>query len=74
MTEDAAELLLRHVEDGLSIELQKFVAGLEFRHMIAGGMAVVWATQLALVAAVNPVANYIAHPLGQLAAVLDGQA
>ena len=72
--ENAAELFLSHREDVVAGERQQFGLGLELGRGVAGGLTVVRAALLALVAAVNAVAYHACHPLGQVALVLDGEA
>ncbi len=72
--ENAAELFLSHREDVVAGERQQFGLGLELGRGVAGGLTVVRAALLALVAAKDAVSYHALYPLWQVASVLDGEA
>ena len=72
--EHRAELLLSHLKNVVKCERQQFGFRLELGRGVAHSLEVVGTALLTLVAAVHMISYNLAHPLGQLALVLDGKA
>lgn len=75
VAEGGGELLLRHAEHLLGGEVEHALSGLKFGVRCGGGVAIVGASDLTLVAAVEVIPNFLGHPFGEtFGSVFDGLA
>lgn len=75
VAEGGGELLLRHAEHLLGSEVEHALSGLKFGVRRGGGVAIVGASDLTLVAAVEVISYFLVHPFRELlGAVFNGLA
>lgn len=75
VAEGGGELLLRHAEHLLGGEVEHTLSSLKFGVRCGGGLAIVGASDLTLVAAVEVIPYFLVHPFGEtFGSVFDGLA